>query len=133
MDKQFLACSYSEDSHRHAILVDDGLTGILYLHAPSDDPEKTGEVEAACFAYNRIQPIEIRDVQTYRPNPPPIAEGYASKDVVCGSPESHEWVLMWSLTGEDVALTRDGNAWAIVTLHERRGFSRAVQVQGPMV
>src|SRR5437588_4042225 len=71
MNSDFLVCAYSEDSHRHAILADDGLTGILYLHAPSDDPARTAEVEATCFAYNRIEPIEVKDVHTYRPAPPP--------------------------------------------------------------
>jgi hypothetical protein len=62
MDDNFLVCAYSEDSHRHAVLADDGRTGILYLHAPSDDPETTGDVEVTCFAYNRIDPIEVNDL-----------------------------------------------------------------------
>ena len=131
MDDDFLVCSYSEDSHRHALLADDGLTGILYLHAPSDDPEKTGEVEATCFAYNRIDPIEIKEVQTYRPNPPPIAKGYASKDVVCREPKSHKWELIWSRDGDAVVLLQDGKAWAIVSVENRRGFCKAIEAQGP--
>jgi len=72
MGDEVLVCAYSEDNHRHAMLVDDGITGILYLHAPSDDAEKAGEVEATCFAYNRVDPIDTKDVQRYRPGPPPI-------------------------------------------------------------
>src|ERR1700722_2556580 len=82
MNEEFLVFVYSEDSHRHAMLADDGVTGILYLHAPSNDAAKTGEVEATCFAYNRVDPIDAAEVQRYRPGPPPIAKGYASKDAV---------------------------------------------------
>ena len=60
------------------MLIDDGITGILYLYAPSD-AEKT---EADCFAYNRVDPIDPKEVNSYRPGPPPIAKGYASKDAV---------------------------------------------------
>jgi hypothetical protein len=36
--------------------------GILYLHAPSADPRRTGEVEATCFAFNRVDPIELKEL-----------------------------------------------------------------------
>ncbi len=110
MAEDSLVWSYSPESRRHVMLVDDGLTGILYLHATSDDPEKIGRVEASCFAYNRIEPIDTTDVQSYRPNPPPIAKGYASKHAVCQSPKSHQWGLVWSSDGESVVLMRDGQA-----------------------
>jgi hypothetical protein len=131
MNDDFLVCAHSEDSHRHAILADDGRTGILYLHAPSDDPEKTGKVEATCFAYNRIDPIDAKDVQTYRPDPPPIAKGYASTRAVCRRPQAHSWQLIWSLDGRSVVLLRDEDPWGIASIDQRRGFSKAVQTQGP--
>jgi hypothetical protein len=131
MDDDFLVCSYSEDSHRHAILADYGMTGILYLHAPSDDPGRTGEVEATCFAYNRVDPIETKDVQRYRPNPPPIAKGYASKDAVCQKPRSHTWKLNFSMDGTAVLLMRDGKPWAIVSIDNPQGFSKAIHAAGP--
>ena len=131
MEDDFLVCEYSEDSHRHAILVDDGRTGILYLHAPSDDPEKTGEVEASCFAYNRIEPIEMKDAKAYRPHPPPIAKEYASAAAVSTRPEAHRWQLIWSLDGNSVALVRDEEPWAIASIDQRHGTTKAVQTQGP--
>jgi hypothetical protein len=131
MDDDFLVWSYSEDSCRHAILADDGLTGILYLHGPSDNPQKTGPVEATCFAYNRIDPIEPEAVQSYRPKPPPIAKGYASKDAVCSQPTSHTWDLLFSSEGTAVLLMRDGEPWAIAALGARRGISKAIQSSGP--
>ena len=93
MDEDYLGCIYSEDSQRHAIFLDDGVTGIVYLHAPSNDPARTGKVEATCYAYNRVDPIDAKDAERYRPNPPPIAKSYASKDAVCREPKSHEWKL----------------------------------------
>lgn len=70
MNEDILVCVYSEDSHRHAVLADNGVTGILYLHAPSDDIARTGEIEATCFAYNRVDPIDPEEIPRYRPNPP---------------------------------------------------------------
>jgi hypothetical protein len=131
MEEDYLVCLYSDESHRHAILADDGVTGILYLHAPSDDPAKTADVEAACFAYNRVDPIDPNDVPNYRPNPPPIARGYASKDAVCREPRSHEWKLTFSMDGSAVLLLRDGTPWAIVSVEAPRGFSKALETPGP--
>ena len=131
MDEELIICSYSEDSFRHAMLADDGLTGILYLHSPSEDPTKTGKVEADCFAYNRIEPIDPKQVHSYRPNPPPIARGYASKHAVCRRPKSHEWRLVWSTDGNAVVLLRDGDPWAMALRNIRGGFSKAIQLQGP--
>jgi hypothetical protein len=131
MDDEFLVCVYSEESHRHAILADDGITGILYLHAPSDDAAQTGEVEATCFAYNRVDPIDAKDVQRYRPNPPPIAKGYASQDAVCPQPESHQWDLKFSTDGTAVVLIRDGQPWAMVSQGAPRGYSQAIEAPGP--
>lgn len=131
MDDRSLVCEYSEVSHRHAMLIDDGLTGIVYLHKPGDDPEKTGEVDATCFAYNRVDPIDPKEIQRYRPGPPPIARGYASKEAVCKKPESHVWNLKLSSEGTAALLSRDGKPWAMVSLDEPRGFSRAIDVLGP--
>jgi hypothetical protein len=127
----FLVGSYSEDSHRHAILVDDGRTGILYLHAPSDDPEHTGPVDATCFAFNRVDPIEPSDATRYRPEPPPIAKGYASDVAVCRQPTAHAWELVWSLDGQAAVLMRDDKPWSIASLAEPRGRSRAIETPGP--
>jgi hypothetical protein len=131
MDEEHLVCVYSEDSLRHAILADDGVTGILYLHAPSDDPETTGDVEATCFAYNRVDPIDPKEVRRYRPNPPPIARGYASADAVCRRPAAHEWKLAFSTDGTAVLLLRDRKPWAMVSLDAPRGFSKAIEAPGP--
>jgi hypothetical protein len=130
-DSNFLVCSFSEVSHRHAILTEDGRTGILYLHVPSNDPRQTGQVEATCFAFNRVDPIEPADVRRYRPEPPPIAKGYASNVAVCRRPRDHAWEMVWSLDGESVALMRNGRPWAIVSLAQPRGLSRAIETPGP--
>jgi hypothetical protein len=130
-DSCFLVFSYSEDSHRHAILADDGRTGILFLHAPSDDPAHTGQVEATCFAFNRVDPIEPSEVPRYRPEPPPIARGYASNVAVCRWPMAHAWEMVWSLDGEAVVLMRNREPWAIVSLAQPRGLSKAIQTPGP--
>ena len=131
MNDDFLVCEYSQHSHRHAMLVDDGITGILYLHAPSKDAEEPGDVDADCFAYNRVDPIDPKDIPHYRPGPPPIARGYASKQAVCRKPESYDWTLKFSSEGTAVLLVRDGEPWAMVSLTEPHGFSKAIEAPGP--
>jgi len=88
-------------------------------------------VEATCFAFNRVEPIDVKDVGKYRPGPPPIAKGYASADAVCLAPGEHEWRLVWSPDGSSVALLRDGEPWAVASAAERRGFSKAIGAAGP--
>jgi hypothetical protein len=126
-----LVVSYSEISHRHAMLSEDGPTSWLYLHAPSDDREIPGQVDATCFAYNRIDPIDVKDVKKYRPDPPPIAQGYASDRAVCRNSENHRWMIIWSMDGEAVVLMRDDETWGLVSLQAPRGFSKAIQIEGP--
>lgn len=131
MNEEIIACMYSVDSHRHAMLADDGFTGILYLHSPSKNVEIPGKVEATCFAYNRVQPIETNEVSRYRPNPPPIAKGYASKVAVCKNPTAHRWLVKFSINGTVALLLRDADPWAIVSVDEPRGYSKAIEVSGP--
>lgn len=131
MDDVILACVYSESSHRQAILIDDGVTGILYLHASSDDAARTGDVEATCFAYNRIDPIDPKDVKHYRPKPPPVAKPYASQQAVCHNPGTHQWKIYFSSDGTAVVLIRDGHPWAMASLAAPRGYSCAIESPGP--
>ena len=131
MSEDFIACSYSEQSQRHAILAHDSRTGWVYLHAPSSDPESTGPVEATCFAYNRCELIDVKDVQSYRPGPPPIAKGYGFDAAVCPDPTDHQWRLVWSRDGEAVLLVRDEECWCLTSIAEPRGYSKAIRAEGP--
>lgn len=131
MAKRYLVCVYSVDSGRHAILADDGVIGVLYLHAPSTDPTKTGGVEGAGFAFNRKPPVGLGEVAGFQPGPPPIAKGSASPEAVCVEPMGHRWRLKFSADGSAVLLTRDAEPWVVVSLATPRGFSRAVAKPGP--
>jgi hypothetical protein len=131
MDEEILASSYSETSHRHAVLADDGQTGCLYLHAPSEDSNSTTKVEKACFAYNRREPIDLKDVQRFRPGPPPIAKGYASEAAICNVPDSHDWRLLWSTDGTAVLLLRDEDPWCMIMPDQPHGYSKAIRAKGP--
>jgi hypothetical protein len=131
MNDIFLACAYSTESHRHAILVDNGITGVLYLHWSSDDGDGTGSVEATSFVYNRIEPPDQGALARYQPHLPPIAKGFASDEAVCNAPESHRWSLAFSTNGMSVVAFRDGVPWSITSLKTRRGYSKAVSTQGP--
>jgi hypothetical protein len=123
--------SYSERSRRHAIFTDDGRTGWVYLQAPSDNPAISGIVQADAFAYSRVDPIDVQDVQSYRPSPPPIACGYASANSKCSDPHCYEWRFVWSEHGDAVVLLRNEDPWCIATPEQSRGYSKAVAIEGP--
>jgi hypothetical protein len=131
MEEVILVESYSSTSRRHAMVADDGCTGWLYLHAPSENPQQSGAVDATCFVFNRGEPIDVAEVSKYRPAPPPIATGYASKSARCAEPETHQWRLVWSIDGEAVLLMKDDELWCLITPGRPRGYSRAIQAEGP--
>lgn len=123
--------SYSDTSKRHAIVEDNGLTAWFYLHEPSNDPGRTNPVERDGFVYNRETPIDPGEVKKYRPHPPPIAKGYASAAAVCADPGKHEWAIVWSKDGESVRLEKDGVPWCLIASGEARGYSKAIEADGP--
>lgn len=131
MNDIFLAVAYSNESHRHAILVDNGITGVLYLHWASGDADGSGSVEATSFVYNRVDPPNQDSLNRFQPYLPPIAKGFASDQAVCSAPESHRWTLAFSTNGMAVVAFRDGVPWSITSLKARRGYSKAVSTLGP--
>ncbi len=131
MSEEQLASSYSERSKRHAILAQDSNTAWVYMHGPQTAPATPGPVDATCFAYNLCDLIATKDVKNYRPAPPPIAVGYGSDVAVCRKPMEHRWQLRWSEDGNVVVLLRDGDPWCLVSTDEPRGYSKAIQAEGP--
>jgi hypothetical protein len=125
--------SYNEATKRHAVLEDDGLTAWLYLHGPSDDPGRTAAVERACFVYSREAPIDARDVESYRPKPPPIAKDYATEAALTEEPAAHRWAIEWSTGGQAVLLRKDGQPWCLVEVNgaSRHGHCKGIKVEGP--
>src|SRR5262249_31117335 len=105
---------------------DDGTSAWLYLSAPD-----TPRVVADAWAYNRVPPPPASRVASYRPGPPPAAEGYAGPGALCAEPSAHAWSLLWSADGESVALLRDGVALALIALARRPGYSRLLTRSGP--
>lgn len=130
MEEELFLAFYNETSKRHAVIEDDGLTAWLYLSQPSDDPAKTKPIDSYGFVYNRKEPIEVKEVQNYRPDPPPIAKGYASEEAVCTNPDQHRWSVLWSEDGESVLLQRDGIPWCLIMNGEKMGYSKAIKVEG---
>lgn len=131
MEENIIEVVYSEESQRHAMLVEDGNCGILYLHAPSSDANVLGHVVAASFVFNRFKLIDFKDVAKYRPNPPPIAKGYGSDQAVCSDPEAYVWSIQFSVDGEQAVVLRDSVPWALVSEQHRKGLSKAISTSGP--
>ena len=131
MDESWLAESYSLKSKRHAILTHDDKSAWLYLHSPSEDPNRSGEVASTVFAFNLIDPISVGSVQEYRDGPPPIPTSYATNNAVIRDPAEHEWGIVWSIDGECVLTTRDGKPWCFTSSEHGYGFCQAVSANGP--
>jgi hypothetical protein len=113
-------------SHRFAVLEDDGTSAWLYL------TERNSQKPIAdVWVYNRIPTPPTKDIQSYRGGPPPAASGYASDLALCLTPTSHEWTLLWSADGESVAVTKDGVPVACIVAGQERGCSRELLMDGP--
>src|SRR4051812_48749844 len=108
MDEVFLGEQHPI-SGRRGTFEDDGTSAWLYL-SDSDTPH----VVADAWVYNRVAPPPVSQVASYRPGPPPAAEGYAGPGALCAEPAAHGWSLLWSADGESVAVLRDGVALALI-------------------
>jgi hypothetical protein len=113
-------------SGRQATFADDGTSAWLYLSEAG-----TPKVIADAWVYNRVPPPPLSEVRSYRPGPPPAAEGYAAPEALCANPSAHRWSLVWSADGESIALLRDGIALALIARAERPGYSRFLCKTGP--
>lgn len=138
MAEEIRVSDINKASGQQAMLVDDGISAWLYLHAPASeganaaaDSVGSGPVIATALAYNRVRPIAVADVKNYRPGPPPIATGYASDIAVCETPDQCQWTLAWSMTGDSVLLARDGQPWCFISPDYVQGCSKAVEKSGP--
>ena len=135
MAEEIRVSDINKASGQQAMLVDDGVSAWLYLHAPTsegtDAAAGSGPVIATALAYNRVQPIAVADVKNYRSGPPPVATGYASDMSVCETPDQSRWTLDWSMAGDSVLLARDGLPWCFITPDYVQGCSKAVEKSGP--
>jgi hypothetical protein len=113
-------------SGRRGTFEDDGTSAWLYLSEPD-----TPRVVADTWAFNRVPPPPVEQVASYRPSPPPAAEGFAGPGALCADPSAHEWSLLWSADGESVAVLRDGVALALIARGAQPGYSRLLAKSGP--
>jgi hypothetical protein len=113
-------------SKRRGTFEDDGASAWLYLSEPGGP-----RVIADAWAFNRVPPPTASPVQSYRPGPPPAAEGFAAPEALCPGPSARAWSLLWSEDGESVAVLRDGIALALVARAQRPGYSRLLIRSGP--
>lgn len=113
-------------SGRQGTFEDNGTSAWLYL-SEADSPS----VIADCWAFNRVDPPPVSTLASYRPGPPPAAEGYAGPEALCADPAAHVWSLQWSTDGESVAVLRDGVPLALIARAKRPGYSRLLAKSGP--
>lgn len=113
-------------SGRTATLDDTGACAWLTLSEPGGL-----RIAADAWVYNRVPAPPFARVASYRPEPPPAAEGYAGSNALCEDPSAHRWRLRWSADGESVAVERDGAAVALIARAGRPGFSAGLARSGP--
>ena len=113
-------------SRRRAILEDTGVVAYLYLSAPGSNA-----IVADAWVYNRVEAPPTAQLVSYRPGPPPAAQGYADGNAFMPAPGSHAWSFRWAGDGESVAVCADGIALAFIRTGERRGYSRHLIRSGP--
>jgi hypothetical protein len=113
-------------SGRRGTFEDNGTSAWLYLSEPD-----TPRVIADAWVYNRVPPPPVSQVNSYRPGPPPAAEGFAGPEAVCLDPSACHWELRWSADGESVAVLRDGVPLALIARAGRPGYSRLLAKSGP--
>ncbi len=113
-------------SGRRGTFEDDGNSAWLYLSEP-----ETPRVVADAWAFNLIPPPPVERVASYRPSPPPAAEGFAGPQALCAEPSFHQWSLLWSVDGESIAVLKDGVALALIVRATRPGYSRLLAKSGP--
>ena len=112
-------------SGRYGTFDDDGTSAWLYL-SETDAPR----VIADAWVYNRVPAPPMSQVGSYRPSPPPVAEGFAGSEALCADPSAYQWSLRWSADGESVAVLRDGVALALIARAGRPGYSRLLARAG---
>ncbi len=113
-------------SGRYVVLEDDRTCAWLYL-------TETGSRRpvADVWVYNRIEAPPVSQVQSFRPNPPPAAVGYAGPSALITNPTQSEWSFLWSADGHAVAVAKDGEPLAFIRSHDKPGYSRLLVSNGP--
>jgi hypothetical protein len=125
VDRVFLGEKHPA-SGRRGTFEDDGTSAWLYLsevNAP--------RVIADAWVYNRVAAPAVSRANSYRPQPPPAAEGYAGPEGLCADPKVHRWSLLGSEDGHSIAVLRDGLALALIARASPRGYCRFLMRSGP--
>jgi hypothetical protein len=125
-NEPLIICEEHPESRRRATFEDNGTSAWLYLSDPA-----IGSIIADAWVYNRVPPPPISQLPTYRPDPPPAAEGYARPESLYEDPTAHHWQLQWSNDGESVAVLCDGVALAMIAQATKRCYSRNLIKTGP--
>jgi hypothetical protein len=113
-------------SGRRGTFEDDGTSAWLYLSEVNSP-----RIVADAWVYNRVAAPPVSRINSYRPQPPPAAEGYAGPEALCSDPTIHLWSLLWSEDGHSVAVLRDGLALALIARASRKGYCRFLVRSGP--
>src|SRR5579872_4950990 len=113
-------------SKRTAIVEDDGSSAWLYLTRPD-----SLQPVCDCWIYNRISPPDPGKIDLYRGGPPPACIGFADANDVYATAEGPTIHLVWSASGEDVAVFVDGIVLAFASAQLSSGYAKLLLRSGP--
>lgn len=112
-------------SNRTAILEDDGISAWLYLTGAASD-----QIVRDVWVYNSVDTPEQLSPEL-RNGPPPATREYAGAGAVSNNPFATNWLFLWDLEGENVALFGDGKLMAAILVEQKNGYSQNIVKQGP--
>ena len=130
MPKPFFLTAANAPDTLHAVFEENAETAWLYLCITPTSPEKAPEIVGDVFVCNTVALIDHTELERYKPNLPPITKNFGNIEAVVPNIHESSWELIW-YGKETVVLTRDGKAWALINVEERRGMCKAIKKSGP--
>jgi len=110
-------------SRRVAILEDNEKIAYLYLTQPES---RIPERDAVAYSRVRLPPTVDWKKLKETGEPPLLGADVASPRAVITFPKAREFSFRWSKDGHSVALLRNGEPIALVTVADRVGYSKAI-------
>jgi len=109
----------SPTSERTARFEDDGVSAWLYIIG-------TREILNDCFVYNRIPPIDEREVRNYEGGPPSITKVFATTSAQFKNINKDDIELKWSKIRVAVVVEVRNKPIAFLVDFEAKGYSKSI-------
>lgn len=130
MGSSLLISSYNEDKQLYAVFEENKTNAWLYLCASKGDTQRASDIIGDVFVCNTVELIESSDLDSFKPDIPPITKAFGHPEAVCLNISEVAWQLEW-LKGNTILLRKEMKPWALIAYGERRGMCKAIKKSGP--